>query len=317
MPDNIQGRTDHRKSTLLIVRDGEALRITNQIILGRSLSSIQDGLSRTAALERQIVTGQRFDATSQDPISGRAVMTLDGDLRASEQYSRSIESARNRLAVADDTLQTMTGLLGRAREIAIQQGTATASTETRAAAELEVLELKEAMLTLGNERLNGAYVFGGAHADLVPLDSTGALNPGSPARGAPSYEIASGMYALGAHDAGEMFIDSDAIGSLDALSAALSADDPAAIQTAGTRVDTSIGSLQELVGDIGARQIRLDVAQDSHSIIDGGRLAQRSALIDTSLEEAITQLASLQASYQATLLTTSRILDTSLVNFLR
>ena len=293
------------------------MRITNQIILGRSLSSIQDGLSRSAALERQITTGQRFHATSEDPIAGRAVLTLDGDLRASEQYSRTIESVRNRLAVADDTIQSMTGLLGRAREIAIQQGTAIASPETRTAARQEVLELKQAMLTLGNERLNGSFVFGGAHADLAPLDPTGALNPGSPARGAPSFEIASGMYALGAHDAGEMFIDTDAIGALDALAAGLAADDATAIQTSSTRIADSIGSVQQLVGDVGARQIRLDVAQDSQRIIDGGRQAQRSTLIDTSFEEAITELVSLQASYQATLLATGRMLETSLVNFLR
>lgn len=293
------------------------MRITNSIILGRSLSSIQDGLSRSATLERQITTGQRFHATSEDPLAGRAVLTLDADLRASEQYSRTIESVRTRLSVADDTLQSMTGLLGRAREVAIQQGTAIANTETRAAARQEVLELKEAMLTLANERLNGSYVFGGANADLVPLDATGALNPASPARGAPSFEIASGMYAQGAHDAGEMFVDTDVIGALDALADALAADDATAIQTSSTRLDDSIGSVQELVGDIGARQIRLDVAQDSQNIVDGGRLAQRSTLIDTSLEEAITQLASLQATYQATLLTTSRILDTTLVNFLR
>lgn len=293
------------------------MRITNQIIAGRSLASIQDGLSRSAALERQITTGQRFHATSEDPIAGRAVLTLDGDLRASEQYGRTIESARNRLAVADDTLQSMTGLLARAREIAIQQGSAIASPETRVAAGQEVLELKEAMLTLANERLNGAFVFGGAHADLVPLDATGALNPGSPARGAPSYEIASGVYALGAHDAGEVFIDTDAIGALDALAAGLAADDTTAIQTSSTRVADSVGSVQELVGDVGARQIRLDVAQDSQSIIDASRLEQRSTLIDTSFEEAITQLASLQSSYQASLLATGRILETSLVNFLR
>lgn len=294
-----------------------ALRITNQIILGRALSSVQDGLSRSAAIERQITTGQRFHATSEDPLAGRAVLTLDGDLRASEQYNRTIESVRTRLAIADDTIQSVTGILSRAREVSIQQGTANANAQTRAAAEQEVLELKEAVLTLANERLNGSYVFGGAHADLPPLDATGALDPVSPARGAPSYEIASGMYAQGAHDAGEMFIDTDVIGALDALAAGLAADDATAIQASSTRLADSIGSVQELVGDIGARQIRLDVAQDSHNIIDGGRLAQRSTLIDTSLEEAITQLASLQAGYQATLLTTSRILDTSLVNFLR
>lgn len=292
------------------------MRITNQMILSRSLASVQNGLSQQARIERQIVTGQRIQALSEDPVAARSVLDLDGDLRASEQYSRSIESARSRLSVSDATLQEMTRILSRAREVAIQQGSGIGTPETRLAAQAEVQELRGSMVQLANQTLNGAYVFGGAYADRAPLSSTGSLDPTFPARGSQQYEIGSGVLADGAHDAGEMFIDSGAVNGLDLLEIALVLDDPAQIQAAADSLTTAIASVQELVAETGARQTRLDVAQASQDLVDQSRLERRSTLIDAPIEAAITELATLQATYQATLLTTGRLLETSLVNFI-
>ncbi|MEM7414284.1 MAG: flagellar hook-associated protein FlgL [Gemmatimonadota bacterium] len=292
------------------------MRITNQMILSRSLASIQDGLSARARLERQITTGERIQNMSDDPVAARSILDLDGDLRASEQYSRSIESARSRLAVADSTLQEMTNILTRVREIALQQSGGISTPETRLAARTEIQEMRTTLVQLGNQKLNGAYVFGGDYVDREPLNSAGALDAGFPARGTTSYEIGPGVYGLGAHDAGEMFIDSDVINSLDQLEAGIVLDDSVSIQAAADQLVTTIANVQELVAEIGARQIRLDVTQNAQSVVDQSRAERLSTLKDTSLEAAITELASLQSSYQATLLTTSRLLETSLVNFL-
>jgi flagellar hook-associated protein 3 FlgL len=270
-----------------------------------------------AALERQIASGQKFERLSDAPVSMRSVIDIDSRLRASEQFGRTIEAARARLATEDSTLQSVTNILSRAREVAVQQGGATANTQTRLAGQVEVQELRAAIIQLANQRQNGAYVFGGAFADLPPLDGVGALDPTFPARGAASYEIGPGILASAAHDAGEVFIDSDVIASLDALDAALGADDSVAIGAASVQLTATISNVQTLVADVGARQIRLDVAQDTQSETDQGLAEQRSALADTPLAEAITQLVARQSGYEASLLATSRLLETSLVNFLR
>jgi flagellin-like hook-associated protein FlgL len=61
----------------------------------------------------------------------------------------------------------------------------------------------------------------------------------------------------------------------------------------------------------------MDVAQESHQIVGQALSARRSDLADTVLEEAITRLAARHASYQASLLTTSRLLESSLASYLR
>jgi len=293
------------------------LRITNQMILSRSLDSVQSGLEQSARLERQITTGRRHERLSDAPLDVRSVLELDADLRASEQYTRSIEAARARLSISDATLESVTNILSRARELAVQHGSDTSTTSGRLAAQAEVQELRASVIQLANRTYNGAYVFGGAFADLPPLDASGALDPTFPARGAPEYEIGPGVRASAAHDAGEMFIDTDVIASLDALETALGADDRVAIQATSDQLATAIGSVQTLVADVGARQVRLDTAQGRQEIVDETAETRRSKLIDVPIEEAITQLAAVQSAYQASLLATTRLLETSLVNYLR
>jgi len=293
------------------------VRIPNQTILARSIEAMHQGRSSMATLERQITTGQRYQRLSEAPVTMRSVLDIDSHLRASEQYVRTIEGAKARLATEDSTLQSVTNLLSRAREVAIQQGGSISNAQTRTAAQVEVQQLRAAIVQLANQKQNGAYIYGGSFADQPPLDSLGALDTTFPARGAALYEIGPGVTANAAHDAGQLFIDSDVIGSLDALDAALGANDSTAIGAAGSRLTTAIASVQTLVAEVGARQIRLDIAQDTQSTTNQGLIEQRSTLVDTSLTEAITHLATLQSSYQASLLATSRLLETSLVNFLR
>jgi len=297
--------------------EGSHVRITNRIIQDRAIASIRQGQGRSAGFERQIATGQRFERISEDPVAGRAVLEIDTDLRRTDQISRNIEAARTRVRIEDATLRSVTGILSRARELGIQQASDTGNADTRTAASLEVTELRAAIVQSANQTVGGAYVFGGAYPDRPPLDSTGALDPATPARGAPAFEIAKGVQGFGAHDAGQVFIDSDVIGSLDALATALSANDRAGVETATDRVRAAISEVQELIADIGARDARLDSAAEANLTLENTLLDRRSDLADASLDEAVVQLASTQASLQAALLATSRILDSTLTNFLR
>lgn len=293
------------------------MRITHQIIVSRSLDSIARGREDIARIERQISSGQRWSTLSEAPLDGRSILAIDADLRAAEQYNRNIEAARARLANSDATLESVTDALARARELAVQQGGSTATAAFRLAAQREIAQLKDSVIQLANRRLNGAFVFGGAYADRPPLDAAGALDPVLPARGAPLFEIGPGALAPAAHDAGEVFIDTDVMGSIDAIDAALLANDPAAIRAAADRLRDAIANVQEVVTEVGARQVRLDVAQESHGVVSDGLRARRSFLADTPMEEAVTRLVARQSAYQAALLATGRTLETSLVNYLR
>jgi len=293
------------------------VRITQRMVLDRSLASIRTGRSDMATMERQISTGRRFDAVSGDAVAGRRVLEIDSELARFDQIDRNIATARTRLGLEDAALQSVSGVLSRARELGLAQASAPNNADTRRAAALEVRELKAALIQEANQTIGGSYVFGGWFADRPPLDSTGALDPIAPARGGARYEIGAGEVIAAAHDAAQVFVDSDVMGALDALEAALLGDDDAGIDTAADRARAALTRVQDLVAEVGSRQLRLDVAEDVNQTLRDTLRTRRSELVDVPIEEAITRLVTIQASFQASLLATNRILDTTLVNYLR
>jgi flagellar hook-associated protein 3 FlgL len=292
------------------------LRISNQAILTRATDTIEQSLADIGRLEQQVTTGRRFERASEDPMASRSVMALDAQLRTSEQYRKNITVARGRLTMEEGALESLSNLIGRAREIASQQGSGSATLGSQAAGVGEVQGLRDSVIALANLNLTGVFIFGGVHADRAPLDDAGALDGTLPARGTHQYQVSLGNPVDGTHDAGEAFIDSGVIQAFDDLEAAIAAGDSAPIIAQMDQLTQVLENVQQLVVDVGNRQVRLNVADDAINVSDEAMLERRSLLADASLPEAIASLVNRQASYQASLLATSRILQTSLVNYL-
>ena len=294
------------------------MRITNNLSLMRSLGTVQSGKSDVAAAQQRVATGQRIDRASDDPATAARVLATDSDLRALTQYGRNISAARERLSVEETALDQVSGILERARELGYGQAGATANAQTRNTTADEVDELRRQVIQIANIQSGDAHVFGGLYPDRAPLDSvTGAEDPAAPTRQSPSYEVGAGSLMQGAHGAGTLFVDTDVLAALDALSVALRANDAAGVGATTDRLDAAHTNVQGYIGEVGARQVRLDVAEANVESLDLNLRNLRSDLMDVEMEEAVTVLVNRQASYQAALLSTSRILDTTLTNYLR
>lgn len=294
------------------------MRITNNLTLMRSLGTVQTGMSDVAAAQKRVSTGQRIDRPSDDPATAARVLATDSDLRALTQYGRNISAARERLSVEETALDQVSGILERARELGYGQAGATANAQTRNTTADEVDELRRQVIQIANIQSGDAHVFGGLYPDRAPLDAvTGAEDPAAPTRQSPSYEVGAGSLMQGAHGAGTLFVDTDVLAALDALSVALRANDTAGIGASTDRLDAAHTNVQGYIGEVGARQVRLDVAEANVESLDLNLRNLRSDLMDVEMEEAVTVLVNRQASYQAALLSTSRILDATLTNYLR
>ncbi len=114
----------------------------------------------------------------------------------------------------------------------------------------------------------------------------------------------------------QVFLDTDALEALRALSDALGANDPAAIQVATQRVSAANARVQALVGTQGARINEMEGAKANLDAIEFDLQAYRSDLRDTEVDKAMVELVGKQTLYQAAMSATSRILGLSLANYL-
>jgi len=292
------------------------LRVTNSVLYRQALGSTQRTLSEMEGYQRIITSGLRVERPSDDPTALGEIMRSSSGLRALEQYEENLSSAQARLTLEDNVLEQLTNVLIRVKELGTGQVGDTASTQSRSVSAQEVEGLREFMVSLGNTQFSGSYLFGGQYSDSRPFTSAGA-DPARPPSGTHQVEGAAGTFYAVNHSGQEVFVDSGVLDALENLAGALNADSSEDITSALADVDQAFDTVQELIGDLGARMAQVDTALDNLEALEVNLQTFRSDLQDAELEEAISKLVNRQVTYQAAMMTNSRILQTTLTDYLR
>ncbi len=293
------------------------MRITNNLTTRNSLNSLQRSLRAVDDAQHRATTGLRVEKASDDPSASTAIVTAGSSLRAIEQYQRTINAARSRMAAEEQALTQVTSLLERVKELAISQGTSTANAATRLTVKAEVDQIMQATLQLGNQKFDGEYLFGGDQSQVLPITSNTPPFTTAAPTGTRRLEISSNLRIAAGHNATDVFLNTGVLTAIDQLSTALAADDDVAIRAAITTIDTAHQGIQVLIGESGAQAAQLDVADANLGALDTSLRAFRSNLQDADLEKAVSDLVSRQTAYQAAMLATSRIMGMSLTDYIR
>src|SRR5690625_5598508 len=107
------------------------------------------------------------------------------------------------------------------------------------------------------------------------------------------------------HDAGGIFDESGVVAALEALSGALGADDREGVAASGSLLSDSLDEIQALLGDLGARMIRLDIAEANIDALDVNLRTFRSDMTEVEFEEAMTEVIGRQTAMQPALVASS------------
>ncbi|MBU6366013.1 MAG: hypothetical protein KJT01_07365 [Gemmatimonadetes bacterium] len=302
------------------------MRVTSAEVLHASQRRLQSTMVGIERLREDIASGVKVRRMSDDPAAASDVVRVGSALRALTQHKRNVDLGVAKAQAEESALDSLGSVLTRAYEIGLAQSGSTANQSTRGLARAEVDRLVENAVTLGNTRFGDDYLFGGNRSGEAPFrvpasPAQGFSNltkdglPVNPA-GASTIEIGAGRFISPAHNGTEVFLDTDALESLRALSTALGDNNREAIEQASARAQAAFSSLQERVTESGAR---LATLQDTALSLGGQELqlvSYRSGLRDTDVETAMTELIGKQTIYQAAMSATSRILGLSLANYL-
>ena len=129
------------------------------------------------SLQNKISTGKNIVQASDDPIGAVNLSGLQQVKERFGQYSRNADNAINRLTIADTALQSVTTLMVRAKELAIQAANDTFGAQDREALALELEEMKNEMFSVANSTdSSGAFIFGGYHTNTQPFQKDNDLN---------------------------------------------------------------------------------------------------------------------------------------------
>ena len=299
-------------------------RISTYLFHQRATASMLDNQSRLSKTQLQLATGKRILTPSDDPAGATKTLDLQRYLETNKQFLSNMGFARARLETQETALASVTDLLQRAGELAVQGNNGTASASDREAIAAEVDQLLGQMLALANTRdSNGEYLFGGLRRDSAAFVQ-------DPVTGAVSYQgddqqrqiQVSEVRRIADADTGQdIFMDVTGAGGASAFD--ILAKFAADLRTPGASLSDSIGNIQlamQQVLDVRARGgARLNALEDLGSINEDLAVtleSQLSEIKDLDYAEAVSrmnrQLLALQASQQSY----TRLSQLSLFNYL-
>ena len=296
-------------------------RMSSNQAVQNFLTDLQVNYRGLTDAQRTLSTGKRINSPSDDPVGIAMGLSIRRDQSATAAWSRNVADSQTWLNTTDTALAQALDVVQRARELAVQGGNGTLSSNARALIANEVTTLKSQFVEIGNSSLGGRFIFGGTATDTAPFDATAEAATLPINTGAISREVSQGSVMSVNITADRLQNAPGATGDiftvLDALATALQTGDSNAIATALTDLDAHQGNISALRGEGAAKINRLELTAsrfDSQKIATGEQL---SKIEDADMAQAITDLSMRETVYNAALATGARVIQKSLVDFLQ
>jgi flagellar hook-associated protein 3 FlgL len=291
-------------------------RVTERSIATNVLSGLQANLARLGQTQQQLSSGKLISRPSDSPTGTVSAMQFRGDLSTARQYSRNADDGIGWLGTADSTLTTVVDNVQRARELVLYGMSAGpgGSPDAREALATEIDNLRASVIGLANTTYLDRPIFGGTTAGKTAFDmagnylgDTGTVNRTVGDNMGVRVDTTSDVFGAGAN---QLFtVLADAATNL--------RDNPAALGAVLDRLDAASSTLQSGLSGVGARynQVsRMRQAADDRTI---NLTQQLSDVEDIDLPKTLTDLQLQQTAYQAALAAGARVVQPSLVDFLR
>ncbi|MGJ9457626.1 flagellar hook-associated protein FlgL [Oceanobacillus sp. CF4.6] len=294
------------------------MRVTQGMLSNNMLRNLMQSNTKMSSYMDQLNTGKKITRPSDDPVVAMKGMGYRTELVKVEQFQRNTNEMHNWMDNSDTALDKATSAMQRIRELAVQGSNGTYDDEELASISEEVKQLKEHLVDIANTNVNDKYIFNGTDTDIAPvntINADGGIEPGFTG-GEVKIEVSSGTTLKANVSGADVFGGEPSIfGAIDNFIDRLDS---------GEDIDSSIGELDIGINNIinsraelGARMNRLELVENRLSEQEVIATQSMSNNEDIDYAEAITQLITQESLHRAALSAGSKIIQPSLVDFLR
>ena len=154
------------------------MKISTNLMFDRAAKQMTSSQTNLAKSQAQLAQGKQIINPSDAPDQASTVQRLKSILSRQDSYQTALNTVQSRLQGEDSTLSSVSDLLIRAKEIAVQANNDTLSPDNRKALGVELQGLRDQMLSLANTRdSSGNFLFGGSKVTQAPFISVAGGSP--------------------------------------------------------------------------------------------------------------------------------------------
>lgn len=151
------------------------IRISSQQIFNGGINRLQGINSNLVDTQQQISTGKKVNKPSDDPVAAARILKLDQELKRVDTYERNANLADNRLKQEESALASAVDIIQRVRELTVQAGSGSLSTNDRQSISAELKERLGQLANITNSRdASGEYIFSGFQGQTPAFAKDGA-----------------------------------------------------------------------------------------------------------------------------------------------
>lgn len=301
------------------------MRVTQSMLSNNMLRNLTTSYGKMGKLNDQLTTGKKVNKPSDDPVVAMRGLSYRMQVDKVAQYQRNIGEVNNWLDSTDDALDKVGQALHRTKELVTNAANTGAMTEEdRKKIKSELEQLRQQIQDTANTKVGDKYIFSGTKTNTplydkttgYPALSTDPVVPPAVAIPETAFEsdvnidVFDGVKLNVNSNSAQMFKEIDDLFK--------SFDDPDVdFGAAIGKVDGMMDDLLSERADVGARQNRAELMDDRLETQEGITKKQMSLNEDIDYEKVITEMISQESVHRAALSVGARIIQPSLVDFLR
>ncbi|MBN2467037.1 MAG: flagellar hook-associated protein FlgL [Deltaproteobacteria bacterium] len=294
------------------------MRVTNKLMSDTVSSNLFKNAERLLAIQNMVASGKRINRPSDDPLEMGRVLDYRKRISTIDQYTKNISHGESWLTVTDSTLGEINDLLIRVKTLAVYQATETATEDTRKNTAEEVKQIYDQILQLGNTTVDNRHIFAGYLTDINPLSRDDDYNVTYSGDSGKIDIMVGENTTITINTAGtEVFSsDVDIFGTLQNLINGLESNDTDAISGQIELLDEGLNQVLGVRAQVGTKLNRLETTENYWENFKLNVTQMLSETEDADISQAITDLTTQEAMYQASLASAARMIQPSLIDFL-
>jgi flagellar hook-associated protein 3 FlgL len=273
---------------------------------------------RFLQLNESIASGKRVHKLSSDPPAVGQILRFRTSIAAVEQYQQNVERANSWLTLSEVGLTRVSDVLMRAKELALSQASGTANADSRAAAVVEIDGLLQQTVESGNARMGNQFLFAGRKTDSAPFLTDGTYQGDS---GTLDLEIGQGNF-MTVNTPGDVIFRGagggvDIIQVLQDLKTFLETNDRSGVESLLNPLDQSLSQVVNARASVGVKMDRLIAQRDQLAQVNDQLTQMLGETEGADLAKTISDLTQQQYVYEASLAVSAKIVQPTLLDFLR
>lgn len=311
------------------------MRVTANTFPNALLNQLTQLTVRQNRLQTQAATGQKIQLPEDNPVSMRRILDMQAEGKRIGQYDRNIDRLDEVITASYDSIKGIKTIIDRAGEIATY-GDQLRNPEELQTYGVEINEIIKQAVYLANVQNRGDYIFGGTQSSSPPFEMVVSPNGDVESvtytgnTSVPKNEISENTtitaHIVGANSSGTgshgLITDgrsgADLFNHLISLRDNLKNGDASAVSSTNLKeISSDEENILFHIGTVGAIQSRLDTAKAVVSTRSNSLETLVSNEADADIAQTIVMLNQTQTAYMAALQSGSKILNTSLLDFIR